>query len=363
MSKVLAIETSCDETAVSVVSLNRGLYKIHSNIVASQIEDHSIWGGVVPELAARKHLELIPYVIEKALREAEIKIEEVDAIASTVAPGLVGSLRVGSVAARSLSLMYSKPFLGIHHLEGHLSSILFLLNRPEPPFLVLLVSGGHTELIKVETMNQMCRLGRSHDDAAGEAFDKVARLLGLSYPGGPAIQKIAKSGNPKKFIFPKGRVSKPDGGFYPYDFSFSGLKTAVFRQIEKLKFESHKLPIEDIAASFEHVVAEVLVERSIRCALDQGLNSLVLVGGVAANIRLRHLMLSQASKHSINVALAPMEFCTDNAAMIGAAALRRLSSSSSSSSSSNTQSSLELGVSARWPLEKSDLLYAHNPPF
>jgi N6-L-threonylcarbamoyladenine synthase len=220
----------------------------------------------------------------------------------------------------------------------------------------LLVSGGHTELIKVDVEHNYHRLGRSHDDAAGEAFDKVARLLGLSYPGGPAIQKIAKSGDPKRFLFPKGRVSKPEGGFYPYDFSFSGLKTAVFRQIDKLKSENKELPSEDIAASFENVVAEVLVERSLRCALDQGLNSLVLVGGVAANERLRQMMIEKASENAINITLAPMEFCTDNAAMIGAAALLRLSSG-------HNQSSMELGVSARWPLEKSDLLYDLSPPF
>ncbi len=360
MSIILSLETSCDESAVALVSNGRGKIDLLANEIASQIEEHSHWGGVVPEIASRRHLENLPFLIQAAFSKSKLNIKEIDAIAATVTPGLAGSLLVGSTTARTLANLHQIPFLGIHHLEGHLSSVYLAENHPKPPFLVLLVSGGHTELIKVGSNHNYQRLGRSHDDAAGEAFDKVARLLGLSYPGGPAIQKIAKSGNPKKFIFPKGRVSKPDGGFYPYDFSFSGLKTAVFRQIEKLKFESHKLPIEDIAASFEHVVAEVLVERSIRCALDQGLNSLVLVGGVAANIRLRHLMLSQASKHSINVALAPMEFCTDNAAMIGAAALRRLSSSSSSS---NTQSSLELGVSARWPLEKSDLLYAHNPPF
>jgi len=356
MHKVLAIETSCDETSVSVVSNIGDSFRIHSNIIASQIEDHSKWGGVVPELAARKHLELLPFVLDKALEESKIKIEEVDYIASTVAPGLVGCLRVGSITARSLCMLHSKPFLGIHHLEGHLSSVYLAEEHPKPPFLVLLVSGGHTELIKVDSQHKYQRLGRSHDDAAGEAFDKVARLLGLSYPGGPAIQAIAESGDPKKFLFPKGRVSKPGGGFYPYDFSFSGLKTAVFRQIEKLKSENIKLPIEDIAASFEYIVAEVLVERSFKCALDQGLNSLVLVGGVAANMRLREMMLAKASENSINIALAPMEFCTDNAAMIGAAALLRLSSK-------NNQSSMELGVSARWPLEKSDLLYESNPPF
>ena len=176
MHKALAIETSCDETSVSIVSNSGDIYKIHSNIVASQIEDHSKWGGVVPELAARKHLELLPFVLEQALEESKIRIEEIDVIASTVTPGLVGCLRVGSITARSLCTLYSKPFLGIHHLEGHLSSILFAKNYPKPPFLTLLVSGGHTELIKVGEGRKMQRLGRSYDDAAGEAFDKVGRL-------------------------------------------------------------------------------------------------------------------------------------------------------------------------------------------
>ena len=324
--------------------------------IASQIEEHANWGGVVPEIASRRHLENLPFLIEEVFAKSKLQIQDIDAVAATVTPGLAGSLLVGSITARTLANLHQMPFLGIHHLEGHLSSIYLSDNHPKPPFLVLLVSGGHTELIKVDVQHKYQRLGRSHDDAAGEAFDKVARLLGLSYPGGPAIQTIAESGDPKKFLFPKGRVSRPGGGFYPYDFSFSGLKTAVFRQIEKLKSENKKLPIKDIAASFEDVVAEVLVERSLRCALDQGLTSLVLVGGVAANVRLRKMMLSQAAENSINVALAPMEFCTDNAAMIGAAALLRLSKN-------NIQSSMELGVSARWPLEKSDLLYNSTPPF
>ena len=356
MSIILSLETSCDESAVALVSNGKGTINLLANEIASQIEEHSNWGGVVPEIASRRHLENLPFLIQEAFAKSKLKIEDIDAIAATVTPGLAGSLLVGSITARTLANLHQIPFLGIHHLEGHLSSIYLSENHPKHPFLVLLVSGGHTELIRVDTKHEYQRLGRSHDDAAGEAFDKVARLLGLPYPGGPAIQKIAESGDPKKFLFPKGKVSKPGGGFYPYDFSFSGLKTAVFRQIEKLKLENNKLPIEDIAASFEHIVAEVLVERSLRCAIDQGLNSLVLVGGVAANIRLRKLMLSQASNHSINVALAPMEFCTDNAAMIGAAALLRFSTK-------NIHSSMELGVSARWPLEKSDLLYDLNPPF
>ena len=356
MSIILSLETSCDESAAALVSNENGRIELLANEIASQIEEHSRWGGVVPEIASRRHLENLPFLIEQVFLKSKLHIKDIDAVAATVTPGLAGSLLVGSITARTIANLNQIPFLGVHHLEGHLSSIYLAKQHPKPPFLVLLVSGGHTELIKVDIEHKYKRLGRSHDDAAGEAFDKVARLLGLSYPGGPAIQKLAKYGDPKKFLFPKGRVSNPKGGFYPYDFSFSGLKTAVFRQIDKLKSENKKLPIEDIAASFENVVAEVLVERSLRCALDQDLNSLVLVGGVAANKRLRKMMLEKAAEKSINIALAPMEFCTDNAAMIGAAALLRLSST-------RNQSSMELGVSARWPLEKSDLLYALNPPF
>ena len=356
MVKVLAIETSCDETAASVVSKDNAVYKIDSNVIASQIKDHSRWGGVVPELAARKHLELIQYVTEKAIENANINIKDVDLIASTVAPGLVGSLRVGLISAKTLCLLYSKPFVGIHHLEGHLSSIFFEDDHPDPPYLVLLVSGGHTELIKVEANNQMTRLGRSFDDAAGEAFDKVGRLLGLSYPGGPEIEKIAKSGDPLKFKLPKCRISDKKGGFLKYDFSFSGLKTAVLRLVEEYKKEESFIPVEDIAASFERVVAEVLVERSINCAKDHDLNNVVVVGGVAANNTLRKMMIREASEKSIKVHLAPLSLCTDNAAMIGAAALSRVSLG-------NCESSLRLGVSARLPIDKANMLYEKNPPF
>ena len=356
MRKVLAIETSCDETSVSIVSNNGDTYKIHSNIVASQIEDHSKWGGVVPELAARKHLELLPFVLDKALKESKLDIKEIDVIASTVAPGLVGSLRVGSITARSLCSLYSKPFLGIHHLEGHLSSILFTENYPKRSFLSLLVSGGHTELIKVEERRKMLSLGKSFDDAAGEAFDKVGRLLGLGYPGGPAIEKIAKNGDPLKFNLPKCRISDKKGGFLKYDFSFSGLKTAVLRLVEKLRLEGDEVPIHDIAASFERVVAEVLVDRTINCAIDYGLNDIVVVGGVAANNTLRKMMISEGSKKSIKVHLAPLDLCTDNAAMIGAAALFRLEYK-------QHLSSLKLGVSGRLSIDQAVSLYETNPPF
>ena len=356
MRKVLAIETSCDETSVSIVSNSDDIYKIHSNIVASQIKDHSEWGGVVPELAARKHLELIPFVLEQALEESKITIEEIDLIASTVTPGLVGCLRVGSITARSLCSLYSKPFLGIHHLEGHLSSILFQKNYPKTSFLTLLVSGGHTELIKVGQRREMQRLGRSHDDAAGEAFDKVGRLLGLNYPGGPEIEKIAKDGNPFKYDLPKCKISNKEGGFLKYDFSFSGLKTSVLRLVEKIKLDGDEIPISDIAASFERVVAEVLVERTIKCAIDNNLDNIVVVGGVAANNTLRKMMISKACKKSIKVHLADLNLCTDNAAMIGAAALFRLQYK-------NHESSLKLGIAGRLPIDQANLLYKEKPPF
>ena len=356
MRKALAIETSCDETSVSIVSNNGDNFKIHSNIIASQIEDHSKWGGVVPELAARKHLELLPFVLEKALKESRINFEEIDVIASTVAPGLVGCLRVGSITARTLSTLYSIPFLGIHHLEGHLSSILFTENYPQKPFLALLVSGGHTELIKVEEKRKMQRLGKSFDDAAGEAFDKVGRLLGLGYPGGPAIEKIAKDGDPLKFDLPKCKISDKKGGFLKYDFSFSGLKTAVLRLVEKINLEGEELPVQDIAASFERVVSEVLVERTINCARDHYLDHVVVVGGVAANKTLRKMMISEASRKSIKVHLAPLNLCTDNAAMIGAAALFRLKFK-------KHLSPLKLGVSGRLPIEQATSLYDKFPPF
>ena len=356
MSTVLALETSCDETAVAILQFNGRKIHVLSSEIASQIDEHAKWGGVVPEIASRKHLEVLPALVESALKKSEKTIDEVDAIAASVAPGLTGSLLMGSITARTLSSIYSLPFLGIHHLEGHLASVLLSNKPPTPPYLVLLVSGGHTELIKVDSDGFFSRLGHSHDDAAGEAFDKVARMLDLPYPGGPEIQELGKNGDSKRFILPKGRVSNPDGGFYPYAFSFSGLKTAMLRQVESLKKESIELPREDLAASFEQVVAEVLVERSLRCALDEKLNCLVMVGGVAANLRLRKMMQEKASENFIEVHLAPQAFCTDNAAMIGAAALFRLEYG-------RTSSSLRLGVSARWPLEKADLFYEASPPF
>ena len=353
---VLSLETSCDETAVAVVQFDGEKFQILANCIASQAEEHAKWGGVVPEIASRRHLEKMPSLIEKALDISGIDFSMIDAVAATVAPGLKGSLLIGSITGRTLACLHDVPFLGIHHLEGHLSSVLLSDNFPQKPYLVLLVSGGHTELIKVDQEFCFQRLGRSHDDAAGEAFDKVSRLLGLSYPGGPAIQKVGESGDSRRFSFPRASVSNPQGGFYPYDFSFSGLKTSVLRRVQLIEKSSSTLPVADIAASFELAVADVLVKRSMKCATDQKLNSLIMVGGVAANNRLRKMMFRKAEENSINVFVAPKDFCTDNAAMIGAAALVRLKYGKASSP-------INLGVSARFRLDQSDLLYGRETPF
>ena len=356
MPTVLALETSCDESAAAIVQRRNGKIQVLASRIASQVEEHSRWGGVVPEIASRRHVEALPALMDAVLEETGIVVNRLDAVAATVTPGLAGALMVASITGRTLAALHRRPFIGVHHLEGHLASVKLAEQSPSPPYLVLLVSGGHTELIRVGNSGEMTRLGRSHDDAAGEAFDKVARLLGLGYPGGPAIQRIAEAGDPTRFRLPKGRVSRREGGFHPYDFSFSGLKTAMLRTVEGLRESEPDLPLEDLAASFEQVVADVLVERALRCARDHQLKELVLVGGVAANRRLRRLMREQGRVAGVTVSIAPFDYCTDNAAMIGTAALDRIAWNSGFSS-------LATGVSPRWPLEKIEALYASPPPF
>jgi N6-L-threonylcarbamoyladenine synthase len=326
-----------------------------ASAIASQVEEHARWGGVVPEIASRRHLEALPTLIAQVQAESGVAMADLDAIAATVAPGLVGALLVGSVAGRTLARLHQKPFLGIHHLEGHLCSAALGDCLPQGAHLVLLVSGGHTELVRVDGAGRYRRLGRSRDDAAGECFDKVARLLGLGYPGGPAIQEAARDGDPSRFRLPKGRVSLPQGGFHPYDFSFSGLKTAMLRLVQAQQAEPGPLPVADLAASFEQVVAEVLVERSCRCAGDEGLSTMVLVGGVAANRRLRGLLEQRCREVGLQWRAAPLAWCTDNAAMIALAAERRLAA--------GCRSSLLLGVAARMTLEEADRLYDDQPCF
>ncbi|KST67103.1 tRNA (adenosine(37)-N6)-threonylcarbamoyltransferase complex transferase subunit TsaD [Mastigocoleus testarum] len=317
MTNILAIETSCDETAVAIVN-NRQVY---SNVVASQIPIHKLYGGVVPEVASRQHLENINLVVTQALEQAQLGWDRIDAIATTCAPGLVGALLVGQTAAKTLAMIHNKSFLGIHHLEGHIYATYLGDPTLEPPFLSLLVSGGHTSLIYVKDCGVYETLGQTRDDAAGEAFDKVARLLQLGYPGGPVIDSLAKQGNPRAFKLPEGKVSLPEGGYHPYDASFSGLKTAVLRLVQKLENESSdELPLSDIAASFQETVAKGLTKRAIKCALDYGLTKIAVGGGVAANSALRHHLSEASASQDIQVIFPPLKFCTDNAAMIACAA-------------------------------------------
>jgi len=317
MATVLAIETSCDETAVAVVSDRL----ILSNIITSQIKIHAEFGGVVPEIAARNHLETINFAIAQAYQESGLTWQEIDGIAVTAAPGLIGSLMIGMTAAKTLSLIHQKPLIGVHHLEGHIFSAFLAEPSLEPPFLCLLVSGGHSSLILMEDYGKYQILGKTRDDAAGEAFDKVARLLGLGYPGGPAIDRISKQGNPKAFKFPQGHIPN-----FPYDSSFSGLKTSVLRQTEKFTTKAipEEVPVADIAASFQETVALALSTRAINCALEHDLATIVVVGGVAANSALRSHLTQKAQIHNRRLVFPPLILCTDNAAMIGCAGAMHL---------------------------------------
>ncbi|MEH2183833.1 tRNA (adenosine(37)-N6)-threonylcarbamoyltransferase complex transferase subunit TsaD [Nostoc sp.] len=345
MATVLAIETSCDETAVAIVN-NR---KVCSSIVASQIPVHQQYGGVVPEVASRQHLETINEAITQALEQAQLNWGKIDAIAATCAPGLVGALLVGLTAAKTLAMVHNKPFLGVHHLEGHIYATYLSESTLNPPFLSLLVSGGHTSLIYVKDCGFYETLGQTRDDAAGEAFDKVARLLKLGYPGGPVIDKLAQEGNPQAFALPEGRVSLPGGGFHRYDASFSGLKTAVLRLVQQLEKDSKQVPVADVAASFQDAVARSLTKRAIACALDYGLDTIAIGGGVAANSGLRKNLEAAVVKHNLRVLFPPLKFCTDNAAMIGCAAADHLSRGHTSP--------LTLGVESRLGLTQVMKLY------
>lgn len=347
MACVLAIETSCDETAVAVVEAEptwptfapRQL----SSVVASQIDLHAAYGGVVPEVASRRHVETLPFVLESALQQAGLGVAEVDAIAVTCAPGLVGSLLVGLMAAKTLALLYNKPLIGVHHLEGHLFSGFLAAADLRPPCLGLLVSGGHTSLIWMKDYGEYQTMGRTRDDAAGEAFDKVARLLGLGYPGGPQIDRWAQQGDPHRFPLPEGKLD------HPYDTSFSGLKTAVLRLVQHLQQEGQELPVADIAASFQACLTRVLTEKAVACAEALGLSTLLVTGGVAANRELRARLLEAGRQKGLRVVIPPPNLCTDNAAMIGAAGLCHWLR--------GEVSPLDLGVASRMALEEIPALY------
>ncbi|MCA9922110.1 MAG: tRNA (adenosine(37)-N6)-threonylcarbamoyltransferase complex transferase subunit TsaD [Anaerolineales bacterium] len=308
-TRILAIETSCDETAAAVIENGT---TILSNVVSSQIDLHAQYGGVFPEVASRKHIEVIYPVVRQALRDAHMGLDDVDCIAVTQGPGLVGSLLVGMNMAKGLALSREKPLLGINHIEGHIYSLWLTEAAPhiEFPVLTLVVSGGHTELYLMIDHGRYKHLGGTLDDAAGEAFDKVGRLLGLPFPGGPAIDEAAKSGNPHAFNFP--RAVMDDG----YNFSFSGLKTAVLRQTRQYHNHQH-MPVADLAASFQAAVVDVLVEKTARAATAFGVTAVHLAGGVSANSLLRKEMQTRLK---VPVRYPSPILCTDNAAMIGAAA-------------------------------------------
>lgn len=308
----LAIETSCDETSCAVL---RGGREVLSNIISSQIEIHKKFGGVVPEVASRKHIEIINNIIQEALDEAEVGFNDIDLIGVTKGPGLVGALLIGLSAAKAIAYGLDKPIVGVNHMEGHICANYIEHKNLKPPFTCLIVSGGHTYLIYVKGYTDYELMGRTRDDAAGEAFDKVARTLGLSYPGGPLIDKLSKTGNKAAIDFPRVMLEKDS-----YDFSFSGLKTAVLNYINNMKQKDKEIVVEDVAASFQEAVLDVLVDKSFRLAKEKGSDKIVLAGGVAANSGLRKMMEERGKKESVDIFYPSLTLCTDNAAMIGSAA-------------------------------------------
>jgi len=309
---ILAIESSCDETAASVVKNGR---EVLSNVISSQIDLHKLYGGVVPEIASRKHIEKINQVIEEALSEAKMTLDDMDAIAVTYGPGLVGALLVGVAEAKAISYAKHLPLVGVHHIEGHISANYIENKDLEPPFICLVVSGGHTHLVRVKDYGEYEILGRTRDDAAGEAFDKVARAIGLGYPGGPKIDRLAKEGNPDAIAFPKAKIADA-----PYDFSFSGLKSAVLNYLNGCKMKGEPIVEADVAASFQKAVVDVLVEHAMLAVQESGLDKFALAGGVASNTALRTAAEAACGKRGIRFYRPSPIFCTDNAAMIGAAA-------------------------------------------
>ncbi len=314
---ILGIETSCDETAAAVVERAT---LVRSSVVASQIDRHARYGGVVPEIASRAHVEMLTPVVAQALVEAAVADDEIDAVAATTGPGLVGSLLVGVSAAKALALVWDVPFVGVNHLEGHLYASFLEEPDLEMPLVVLLVSGGHTLLVHMEDHGRYRLLGSTIDDAAGEAFDKVARFLGLGYPGGPLIDKLAATGDPGAIAFPRGMIDRDDER--RHDFSFSGLKTAVVNHVRK----NPDVATADVAASFQEAVVDVLVTKARRAAQEVGAAGLCLGGGVAANSQLRERLVDACKDDGIRPFVPSLAMCTDNAAMIAAAGWWRLRS-------------------------------------
>ena len=309
---ILAIESSCDETSAAVVVNGR---EVLSNIIASQIDTHKKYGGVVPEVASRMHIEAINGVVEEALEDANITLDKIDAIGVTYGPGLVGALLVGLQFAKGLSFATKKPLIGVNHIEGHICANYIQHKDLKPPFVSLVVSGGHTFIVHVKDYGNYEVIGQTRDDAAGEAYDKVARALGLGYPGGPKIDKLAKEGNPKAIVFPKANFHEET-----LDFSFSGVKSAVLNYLNKCKMQNIEVNKADVAASFQYAVIDVLKENVLMTCKKRNVKTIAIAGGVASNSSLRETLIKEASKRGIEVLFPAPILCTDNAAMIGSAA-------------------------------------------
>lgn len=312
---VLGIETSCDETAVAVV---RGGREIRSNVIASQDELHAPYGGVVPEIAARAHVERLPLVIERAVAEAGVTLQDIQGVAATRGPGLIGALLVGFAAGKAMAAALGVPFSGVNHIEGHIFASV-LSDATQTPFIALVVSGGHTSLFAVNELGSYEVLGETLDDAAGEAFDKIARFLGLGYPGGPAIDRLSKRGDASAIDFPRAMRNKG------LDFSFSGLKTAVVRYVRELEGNGHNLKRADVAASFQEAIVDVQVEKALRAAKERDVRTIIIGGGVAANSRLRAKLGAAAEAAGVRLVVPDTKLCVDNGAMIAAAGHFRLS--------------------------------------
>jgi len=335
---ILGIETSCDETAAAIVEDGK---KIISNIVASQISIHQKYGGVVPEIASRKHMEDIIPVIDKALDESGKKITDLSAIAVTHGPGLIGSLLVGLSVAKAMAYAKTIPLIGVNHLEAHIYANFLEHNDIKPPFVCLIVSGGHTSLVYIKRFGEYKLLGQTKDDAAGEVFDKIAKVLDLGYPGGPIIEKLAKEGDPSSIKFPRPILNDKS-----YDFSFSGLKTAVIYYIKELKEENKNIPVSDILASFQQAVTDVLVGKTLKAALNFKTKQIILAGGVAANSSLRKEIKEKANLLNIKVFYPSISLCTDNAAMVASAGYYKFKE--------NKKSSLSLDAASRLPLMRNN---------
>ncbi|SEF40379.1 N6-L-threonylcarbamoyladenine synthase [Caloramator fervidus] len=331
----LGIETSCDETSAAVVLNGRDVL---SNIIFSQVDIHKKFGGVVPEVASRKHVEIISAVVDEALNSAGVKIDDIDLVAATYGPGLVGALLVGLSYAKGLAFSTKKPFIGVNHIEGHICANYIEHKQLTPPFLCLVVSGGHTHLVHVKDYDEYDILGKTRDDAAGEAFDKVARALDLGYPGGPLIDKISKLGDENAIDFPKAYLEE-----YSFDFSFSGLKSAVLNYLNKMKMQGIQVKKEDVAASFQRAVVEVLADKTIWAAKKLKIKNVALAGGVAANSRLRKELERLCEKYGFNFYYPSNILCTDNAAMIASSGYFAYKKGRKSNLSLNAYPNLKIG--------------------